>query len=206
MQQDNNEIWIMSVLELKICMYLAGCEEWNYFPVMYSPVPLEQRIIQSFLNLADMGFLKKEQEKYAPTEKLEAWFQKMAVSECVLQVLGKNRMPILYAVNGRHAVAVEQVSVQNESVRIYNTDIAGILCDMTEHKDMTEETTDHFEKLSLEEKQSKAKYVLRLSQKDRQRLAFIWRKGEKMMLSVQNGPTGELTADTLAGIVEGDKD
>lgn len=206
MQQDNNEIWVMSVLELKICMYLAGCEEWDYFPVMYSPVPMEQRLIQGFLNLAEMGFLKKEQEKYAPTEKLRAWFQGVAAPECVLQVLGKNRMPILYAVNGRHAVAVEQVSVQNESVRIYNTDIAGILFDMADHKDMTEETTDYFERLSLEEKQRKAQYVLCLSQKAQKQLAFIWRKGEKMMLSVQDGPTEEFTVDIFAGMLEGDKD
>lgn len=118
MQKMADNIWILSNLDLKICMQALGYKGEMDFPVMQRESSLSERIASSVVKLNQMGFLYLEENGYQPTEQLKESFSGIINSDLKLRVLKKESMPIVFYKKDRIFTAVEQMSVQQESVRI----------------------------------------------------------------------------------------
>ena len=75
MQKMADNIWILSNLDLKICMQALGYKGEMDFPVMQRESSLSERIASSVVKLNQMGFLYLEENGYQPTEQLREFFR-----------------------------------------------------------------------------------------------------------------------------------
>ena len=187
MRQDKEGTWILSFLELKICMQMLGCNNWNYFPVLEEQSSLQERIVRSFLELEEMGFVEQDDDMFVRTNQLYSYFQKVVDADWIVQVLGKKRVPALYAVKGECITSIEQISVQNQRARVYETNINTFFSDVFEVENPDEDIIYDFLDLDLREKIEKAIYIIRFAHDDRDWKSFVWRAREGLMMNVQDG-------------------
>ena len=96
MQKIADNIWILSNLDLKICMQALGYKGEMDFPVMQRESFLSERIASSVVKLNQMGFLYLEENGYQPTEQLKESFSGIINSDLKLRVLKKESMPIVF--------------------------------------------------------------------------------------------------------------
>lgn len=122
MKEAMDETRILSTLEVKICMQILGVEEWNYFPIASEEENLDQRILEAFLRLVEMGFLESCGGGYRRTQQMEEVFAQAVQPEFTMQILKKESMPLVVTGNRENMVVLETISVQEGKVRVYHTD------------------------------------------------------------------------------------
>lgn len=181
MQKMADNIWILSNLDLKICMQALGYKGEMDFPVMQRENSLSERIASSVVKLNQMGFLHLEENGYQPTEQLKENFSGIINSDLKLRVLKKESMPIVFYKKGRIFTAVEQMSVQQESVRIsYLSEHAFLdyICKVPGGQLM-----DEFEKRAQSDKFEQAEEILAFKKENDWKFLFIWNAadGRKML-------------------------
>lgn len=181
MQKIADNIWILSNLDLKICMQALGYKGEMDFPVMQRENSLSERIASSVVKLNQMGFLHLEENGYQPTEQLKENFSGIINSDLKLRVLKKESMPIVFYKKGRMFTAVEQMSVQQESVRIsYLSEHAFLdyIC-----KVPGGQLVDEFEKKARSDKFEQAEEILAFKKENDWKFLFIWNAadGRKML-------------------------
>ena len=120
MKEAMDETRILSTLEVKICMQILGVEEWNYFPISLEEENLDQRIMEAFLRLVEMGFLESCDGGYRKTEQMEQIFAQAVHPDFTIQVLKKESMPMVVSGNRKKMVVLETLSVQDGKVRVYH--------------------------------------------------------------------------------------
>lgn len=58
MELSEQAAWILTAVELNICIKLLGRNDWTDFPVSYTARPLDRRILDNFLHLTQLGLLE----------------------------------------------------------------------------------------------------------------------------------------------------
>ena len=125
MKEAMDETRILSTLEVKICMQILGVEEWNYFPISLEEENLDQRIMEAFLRLVEMGFLESCDGGYRKTEQMEQIFAQAVHPDFTMQVLKKESMPMVVSGNRKKMVVLETLSVQDKNSIVYGYDHVG---------------------------------------------------------------------------------
>lgn len=200
MQRMEDSIWILSNLDLKICLQALGYEGEMDFPVMQRESSLSERIASSVVKLNQMGFLYLEENGYQPTEQLKESFSGIVSADLKLRVLKKESMPIVFYKKGRMFTAVEQMSVQQESVRIYHLSEQAFLDYVC--KVPNEQLMDEFEKKSLSDKFDQAEEILALKKEDDWKFLFIWNAADGRKMSWDQAKAEAFNRENILRVLE----
>ena len=200
MQKMADNIWILSNLDLKICMQALGYKGEMDFPVMQRESSLSERIASSVVKLNQMGFLYLEENGYQPTEQLKESFSGIINSDLKLRVLKKESMPIVFYKKARIFTAVEQMSVQQESVRIsYLSEHAFLdyIC-----KVPGGQLVDEFEKKARSDKFEQAEEILAFKKENDWKFLFIWNAADGRKMSWDQAKAEAFNRENVLRVLE----
>lgn len=204
MKEAMDETRILSTLEVKICMQILGVEEWNYFPISLEEENLDQRIMEAFLRLVEMGFLESCDGGYRKTEQMEQIFAQAVHPDFTMQILKKESMPMVVSGNRKKMVALETLSVQDGKVRVYHNGQEEMWKYLSEFSGR--QKGEALEDLPVAARIEKADVVINLEKGWKNRLLYIWQTdtGEKYL---KNGEEKEtvLEKEAFWKLLEGEK-
>lgn len=204
MKEAMDETRILSTLEVKICMQILGVEEWNYFPISLEEENLDQRILEAFLRLVEMGFLESCDGGYRKTEQMEQIFAQAVHPDFTMQVLKKESMPMVVSGNRKKMVVLETLSVQDGKVRVYHNGQEEMWKYLSEFSGR--QKGEALEDLPVAARIEKADVVINLEKGRKNRLLYIWQTdtGEKYL---KNGEEKEtvLEKEAFWKLLEGEK-
>lgn len=204
MKEAMDETRILSTLEVKICMQILGVEEWNYFPISLEEENLDQRIMEAFLRLVEMGFLESCDGGYRKTEQMEQIFAQAVHPDFTMQVLKKESMPMVVSGNRKKMVVLETLSVQDGKVRVYHNGQEEMWKYLSEFSGR--QKGEALEDLPVAARIEKADVVINLEKERKNRLLYIWQTdtGEKYL---KNGEEKEtvLEKEAFWKLLEGEK-
>lgn len=204
MKEAMDETRILSTLEVKICMQILGVEEWNYFPISLEEENLDQRIMEAFLRLVEMGFLESCDGGYRKTEQMEQIFAQAVHPDFTMQVLKKESMPMVVSGNRKKMVVLETLSVQDGKVRVYHNGQEEMWKYLSEFSGR--QKGEELEDLPVAARIEKADVVINLEKGRKNRLLYIWQTdtGEKYL---KNGEEKEtiLEKEAFWKLLEGEK-
>lgn len=204
MKEAMDETRILSTLEVKICMQILGVEEWNYFPISLEEENLDQRIMEAFLRLVEMGFLESCDGGYRKTEQMEQIFAQAVHPDFTIQVLKKESMPMVVSGNRKKMVVLETLSVQDGKVRVYHNGQEEMWKYLSEFSGR--QKGEALEDLPVAARIEKADVVINLEKGRKNRLLYIWQTdtGEKYL---ENGEEKEtvLEKEAFWKLLEGEK-
>lgn len=204
MKEAMDETRILSTLEVKICMQILGVEEWNYFPISLEEENLDQRIMEAFLRLVEMGFLESCDGGYRKTEQMEQIFAQAVHPDFTMQILKKESMPMVVSGNRKKMVVLETLSVQDGKVRVYHNGQEEMWKYLSEFSGR--QKGEALEDLPVAARIEKADVVINLEKGRKNRLLYIWQKdtGEKYL---KNGEEKEtvLEKEAFWKLLEGEK-
>ncbi len=204
MKEAMDETRILSTLEVKICMQILGVEEWNYFPISLEEENLDQRIMEAFLRLVEMGFLESCDGGYRKTEQMEQIFAQAVHPDFTIQVLKKESMPMVVSGNRKKMVVLETLSVQDGKVRVYHNGQEEMWKYLSEFSGR--QKGEALEDLPVAARIEKADVVINLEKGRKNRLLYIWQTdtGEKYL---KNGEEKEtvLEKEAFWKLLEGEK-
>lgn len=204
MKEAMDETRILSTLEVKICMQILGVEEWNYFPISLEEENLDQRIMEAFLRLVEMGFLESCDGGYRKTEQMEQIFAQAVHPDFTMQVLKKESMPMVVSGNRKKMVVLETLSVQDGKVRVYHNGQEETWKYLSEFSGR--QKGEALEDLPVAARIEKADVVINLEKGRKNRLLYIWQTdtGEKYL---KNGEEKEtvLEKEAFWKLLEGEK-
>lgn len=173
MREAIDETRVLSILEVRLGMQILGVEDWNYFPVLEEEDSLEKRVMTAFLRLVDMGFMEGTEGGYRKTEQLEQLFAEAKHPEFTLQILKKNAMPVVITGNRKRVIVLEQMMVQDGTVRVYHTESERIweyLETIPENPEQVRKVTE----ILAEKRMTGADVILRLRKSKQERMMYIW--------------------------------
>lgn len=204
MKEAMDETRILSTLEVKICMQILGVEEWNYFPISLEEENLDQRIMEAFLRLVEMGFLESCDDGYRKTEQMEQIFTQAVHPDFTMQILKKESMPMVVSGNRKKMVVLETLSVQDGKVRVYHNGQEEMWKYLSEFSGR--QKGEALEDLPVAARIEKADVVINLEKGRKNRLLYIWQTdtGEKYL---KNGEEKEtvLEKEAFWKLLEGEK-
>ena len=204
MKEAMDETRILSTLEVKICMQILGVEEWNYFPISLEEENLDQRIMEAFLRLVEMGFLESCDGGYRKTEQMERIFAQAVHPDFTMQILKKESMPMVVSGNRKKMVVLETLSVQDGKVRVYHNGQEEMWKYLSEFSGKQKE--EALENLPVASRIEKADVVINLEKGRKNHLLYIWQTdtGEKYL---KNGEEKEtvLEKEAFWKLLEGEK-
>lgn len=204
MKEAMDETRILSTLEVKICMQILGVEEWNYFPISLEEENLDQRIMEAFLRLVEMGFLESCDGGYRKTEQMEQIFAQAVHPDFTMQILKKESMPMVVSGNRKKMVVLETLSVQDGKVRVYHNGQEEMWKYLSEFSGR--QKGEALEDLPVAARIEKADVVINLEKGRKNRLLYIWQTdtGEKYL---KNGEEKEtvLEKEAFWKLLEGEK-
>lgn len=204
MKEAMDETRILSTLEVKICMQILGVEEWNYFPISLEEENLDQRIMEAFLRLVEMGFLESCDGGYRKTEQMEQIFAQAVHPDFTIQVLKKESMPMVVSGNRKKMVVLETLYVQDGKVRVYHNGQEEMWKYLSEFSGR--QKGEALEDLPVAARIEKADVVINLEKGRKNRLLYIWQTdtGEKYL---KNGEEKEtvLEKEAFWKLLEGEK-
>lgn len=204
MKEAMDETRILSTLEVKICMQILGVEEWNYFPISLEEENLDQRIMEAFLRLVEMGFLESCDGGYRKTEQMEQIFAQAVHPDFTMQILKKESMPMVVSGNRKKMVVLETLSVQDGKVRVYHNGQEEMWKYLSEFSGR--QKGEALEDLPVAARIEKADVVINLEKGRKNRLLYIWQTdtGEKYL---KNGGEKEtvLEKEAFWKLLEGEK-
>ena len=204
MKEAMDETRILSTLEVKICMQILGVEEWNHFPISLEEENLDQRIMEAFLRLVEMGFLESCDGGYRKTEQMEQIFAQAVHPDFTMQVLKKESMPMVVSGNRKKMVVLETLSVQDGKVRVYHNGQEEMWKYLSEFSGR--QKGEALEDLPVAARIEKADVVINLEKGRKNRLLYIWQTdtGEKYL---KNGEEKEtvLEKEAFWKLLEGEK-
>ena len=64
MELTENSTWILPALELNLCLRMLGAQQRMILPVAENDLPLERRMLDSFLYLMELGLVEPEGENF----------------------------------------------------------------------------------------------------------------------------------------------
>lgn len=203
MKEAMDETRILSTLEVKICMQILGVEEWNYFPISLEEENLDQRIMEAFLRLVEMGLLESCDGGYRKTEQMEQIFAQAVHPDFTMQVLKKESMPMVVSGNRKKMVVLETLSVQDGKVRVYHNGQEEMWKYLSEFSGR--QKGEALEDLPVAARIEKADVVINLEKGRKNRLLYIWQTdtGEKYL---KNGEEKEtlLEKEAFWKLLEGE--
>lgn len=203
MKEAMDETRILSTLEVKICMQILGVEEWNYFPISLEEENLDQRIMEAFLRLEEMGFLESCDGGYRKTEQMEQIFAQAVHPDFTMQILKKESMPMVVSGNRKKMVVLETLSVQDGKVRVYHNGQEEMWKYLSEFSGR--QKGEALEDLPVAARIEKADVVINLEKGRKNRLLYIWQTdtGEKYL---KNGEEKEtlLEKEAFWKLLEGE--
>lgn len=204
MKEAMDETRILSTLEVKICMQILGVEEWNYFPIASEEENLDQRILEAFLRLVEMGFLESCDGGYRKTEQMKQIFAQAVHPDFTMQILKKESMPMVVSGNRKKMVVLETLSVQDGKVRVYHNGQEEMWKYLSEFSGR--QKGEALEDLPVAARIEKADVVINLEKGRKNRLLYIWQTdtGEKYL---KNGEEKEtvLEKEAFWKLLEGEK-
>lgn len=74
MKLENDSKWILSEVELQLCARVLGQRDWSLAQVRENGAPIEQRLLNAFLHLCDLGLLLPGERGFRAAENLKNRF------------------------------------------------------------------------------------------------------------------------------------
>ncbi|MCD7887509.1 MAG: hypothetical protein LUG44_07825 [Clostridiales bacterium] len=194
MKREQENGLILTTMELHLCMELLGREEWEGFPVLETNQSLEQRMLEAFFHLADLGLVEHEPEGYVISDELPVRLYPVVWPQRILTACSRTGLLLnAYQEDGR-IVIVQQVLTEEQSCRVYpaeTEELAELLVDEmlpeTEDANLDQPLLETLpEDITLEELLKQSEVVILVTSGDGtlERLLRLWRSKEQLMLSL----------------------
>lgn len=118
MELTEQAIWILSAVELNICIKLLGRNDWRDFPVSYSAHSLNRRILDNFLHLTQVGLVEPMGSGYRVAEAMKKRLAPAVCPEQVAVVSDKTMQWARIYIRGDSAVCIEWLANDMRSCRV----------------------------------------------------------------------------------------
>lgn len=93
--------WILSTVDLNICIRLLDREDWEDFPVPTTEQALGRRMLDSFLELVRLGLVRPAGDGYVRTETMQKRLEPVAWPEWSVTLRQEDRLILcLYGAKG----------------------------------------------------------------------------------------------------------
>ena len=86
MELTENSVWILPALELNLCLHMLGAGDRQVLPVAASEIPLNRRMLNSFLYLLELGLVEPEGTGFKPSAKMLSRLRPVAQPRGLLRV------------------------------------------------------------------------------------------------------------------------
>lgn len=96
MKLENDSKWILTDLELQLCARILGRTDWSLTQVRENGAPLEQRFLNAFLHLCDLGLLQPGQKGFRAAECLKERFAPILSPKFTVSVQSGESLFTLY--------------------------------------------------------------------------------------------------------------
>lgn len=123
-EQENN--WILSAVEVNLCVNILGRQEWNGFPVQETEQPLQQRILEGFFKLAERGLLESTPTGYRAAAAMRQRMDCIAWPEYIWGAYYPQLPPLFLYKKGTQQMGVQQITTEQQSCRIFSVEQAPI--------------------------------------------------------------------------------
>lgn len=119
MKANQKNDWILTEIEFTLCANIMGRADWDYIPVLEREQPLEQRMLDGVMRLAEMGLLlPAEGETLQPNPILLQRMKCIIWPERLVQMIGRDVPNWHLFRNGEDLVLVEPVLTERDSYRV----------------------------------------------------------------------------------------
>ena len=118
MELTEQAAWILSAVELNICINLLGRSDWTDFPVSYSSHSLHRRMLDNFLHLARIGLVEPGGSGYRAAEAMKKRLDPAARPEQVAVVSSETMPWARIYIRGDSAVSIEWLEHDMRSCRV----------------------------------------------------------------------------------------
>lgn len=118
MELTEQAAWILSAVELNICIKLLGRNDWTDFPVSYSSHSLHRRMLDNFLHLARIGLVEPGDSGYRAAEAMKKRLDPAARPEQVAVVSSETMPWARIYIRGDSAVSIEWLEHDLRSCRV----------------------------------------------------------------------------------------
>lgn len=122
MELSENSVWILPALDLNLCLQMLDVGGRTVIPVEKTGIPLNQRMLNSFLYLVELGLVEPAEQAFRPTARMRARLGPVARPSRILR-LESERAVVAAAYFGEEAVTlVETTGEDGQSCRISSFD------------------------------------------------------------------------------------
>ena len=118
MELTEQAAWILSAVELNICVKLLGRDNWTDFPVSYSARSLDRRMLDNFLHLAQIGLVEPTNSGYRAAEGMKKRLDPAVRPEQVAVVSDKTMPWARLYIRGDCAVCIEWLENDLKNCRV----------------------------------------------------------------------------------------
>ena len=189
---DDNRILILDAMEIN----LLGKREWNGMPPLESDVPLEQRMVDAFVHLCNLGMLTPRDDGWERSPLLHELFDPVAEPDTTLLLSQIGPQVCLYR-QGDHCTLFSQLLMQPESCRVLSMNIKETAAYLRAHLD------EYAAFLEPDEKTSEAPCTLQMLDGSGALLRIFWlrKDGDTLLANeaIEADESDELkAADSIA--------
>ncbi len=119
MKPNRKNDWILNEIEFTLCANIFGRADWDYIPVLEREQPLEQRMLDGMMRLAEMGLLLPDQDQTFRLSPLLLRRMKCIIwPERLVQIVGRDVPNWRFFRNGQDCVLVEPVLTELDGYRV----------------------------------------------------------------------------------------
>ena len=118
MKLDQNSNWVLSAIELRLAMQIFGKPDWAEVPVFEDGRSLEQRMLEAFVHMAEIGFLEYTPSGYRSTQNMKAFLHCLAQPERVVAGSGESVHSAAIYLSVGQAMMLQAVPTDEEHFRV----------------------------------------------------------------------------------------
>ena len=119
MKPNQKNDWILNEIEFTLCANMLGRGDWDHIPVLKREQPLEQRMLDGVMRLAEMGLLLPAQgQTFQPSSLLLRRMQCIIWPERLVQLIGRDVPNWRFFRNGPDCMLVEPVLTEPDGYRV----------------------------------------------------------------------------------------
>lgn len=118
MKSDQNNNWVLSDIELQLCIQLLGIHNQIGVPVYETEQPLEKRMLEAFVHLVNAGLIEYTPLGYRNSEMMNTFIRCLVQPECIVTAEKDEIIQTTGYLSGEYTLMVESLMTEELKYRL----------------------------------------------------------------------------------------
>lgn len=112
------DTWILSDVELNICVRSLGYSDWYHVEIEDNGEPLEARMLKGFMSLAEKGLLCSCGNHFEPTALMKKLIRPVGEPDKIITADSCGKTYVYFCKEGENLLGIEKLQTERRSFRL----------------------------------------------------------------------------------------